>query len=656
MSWLAGIPVALVSVLVLFLPGAALLAAAGGRRFSALAVAPAVSVAIYAVLAILFPIVKLPWNVTTVAVCATALIGFTLAASVLVGRLRPRRASPLPESRQAGTVVAVVLAAVLIGTQLVIVHGEPDHVSQTFDAAFHLNGVKYMLETANASSFHLSGLILPEGASSFYPAAWHAVVALVTELTGGSVVVATTMVNIAIAALVWPLGSILLTRTVFPGSRVAVISAGVLSAAIPAFPILPLDYGVLYPYFLALALLPGAIALGLSLTSLIGRSSTPVGLRIFGLGASLVAIGLSQPSVVFAWAALLVPAAVAMYLRIIRGASARSRAVATGVLVALIGALGAGWLVFGRVGLYSPWGPYTNPPVALFELFTNSREGTPIAIVVSVLVIVGLVSLIRSRDRWWLAGSWAVAAVLFLSAASMHLWTPRNLLLGLFYKDPPRLAALLAVAALPVAVAGAVAVWAFLVARVWPRLRNRFGSERRRPLALAAAAVTTVALVASTQGIAMQSAVAVAATKYNLTEWSPILSIDERTLIERLDTVVPADAIIVGNPWTGTSLSYVLGDRRVLNPHFNVSADPRHVLINMHLADATSDPEVCDALAELGVKYALDFGVYTRDAGGVLSFDSTTDFRGLVDLADSGVVTELDREGDKVLYEITGCD
>lgn len=656
MSWWAALPAAIVAVLVIFLPGLALLAAAGARRFFLVAIAPAVSVAVYAVLAILFPFVNIPWSVPAVAIAAAVLAAITWAVSLLVRRLRADHEGPAASAGQPGTLLAAVLAAVLIGIQLLIVHGKPDHVSQTFDAAFHLNGVKYMLETANASSFHLSGLILPDGASSFYPAAWHALVALVAGLTGGSVVVATTVVNIAIAALVWPLGSILLARVIFPGNRVAVISAGVLSAAIPAFPILPLDYGVLYPYFLALALLPGALALALSLTGLVGRSTVPLILRILGLLASLVAIGLAQPSIVFAWAALLVPAALAVVIRLASGASTRKRVAAAGIFVAALGILGAGWLVFGRVGQYSPWGPYTSPPVALVELLTNSREGTPIAIVVSVLVVIGLVSLIRSRERWWLAGSWAVAALLFLTAASMHFWTPRNLLLGLFYKDPPRLAALLAVIALPVAVAGAVAVWAFLVAKVWPRLRDRVRPETRRPLALTATVVVVVALIASTQGLAMQSAVRVAATKYNLTEWSPILSIDERVLIERLHTVVPEDAVIVGNPWTGTSLAYVLGDRRVLNPHFNVSPDPRHVLVNMHLSDAASDPEVCAALADLDVGYVLDFGIYTRDAGGVLSFDSTTDYRGLVDLADSGVVTELDREGDKVLYEITGCD
>lgn len=656
MSWWEALPVGLVAVLLIFVPGLALIATAGGRRFFALAVAPAVSVAVYAVLGILLPVLGVDWGFPAVAVATGLLVAMTALVSWLVRRRRvgTRESAAFPP--QPGTVLAVVLAAILITVQLVIVHGSPDHVSQTFDAAFHLNGAKYMLDTADGSSLHLSGLILPEGASSFYPAAWHDVVTLVAGLTGGSVIVAATMVNIVIAALVWPLGSILLVREVFPRNRVAVVSAGVLSAAFPAFPILPLDYGVLYPYFLALALLPAALALGLSLTGLVGPSPVPLVLRILGLGASLVAIGLAQPSIVFAWAALLVPAAIAMFLRLTRGAPTRRRVAIGALFLAGLGALAAGWLIFGRVGQYSPWGPYASPPLAVVELLTNSREGSPVAIAVSALVVIGLVSLIRSREKWWLAGSWAVGALLLLAAVSMHFWTPRNLLLGLFYKDPPRLAALLVIVALPVAVAGALAVWAFLGAKVWPRIRDRVRPERRRGLALAASVATVVALIATTQGIAMQSAVQVAATKYNLTEWSPILSIDEKALLERLDTVVPEDAVIVGNPWTGTSLAYVLGNRRVLNPHFNVSRDPNHVLVNMHLADAASDPEVCDALADLGVRYALDFGVYTRDAGGVLSFDSTTDYRGLLGLDDSDVATEIDREGDKVLYEITGCD
>ncbi len=54
---------------------------------------------------------------------------------------------------------------------------------------------------------------------------------------------------IVAAALVWPAGIVFLTVTLFGPHRVLVIAAGVLAAACPAFPLLMIDYGVLYPIF-----------------------------------------------------------------------------------------------------------------------------------------------------------------------------------------------------------------------------------------------------------------------------------------------------------------------------------------------------------------------------------------------------------------------
>lgn len=653
MSWLLALPVLVVAVGVLYLPGLALLFAAGARGFLLYVAAPAVSVAVIAVLGIAFPFVNLAWSVPAV-LLALAVLAVVVA---VVRRLLTGTWTPPRVQRNAvttgWTVAALAVAALVITVQLIVVFGEPGNMSQTFDAAFHLNGTKFILDTANASSFHLSGLILPEGTSSFYPAAWHGVVSLVSASSGGSVLVAANMVNIVVAAGAWPAGVLALTRVVAPGSRVAIAAAGIVSAALPGFPLLPLDYGVLYPYFLALAFIPLALALALSFTRLASfPSEEPALLRALALAATVAAMGLAQSAAVFAWAAMLVPVLIAVVISLWRShPSPRIRwtAVLAGALA--VGVLAVAWYVIGRLGNTAPWDAYATPFYALVELFSNSREGAAPAVVVSVLTLIGLVSVVRG-GRWWIAGMWAVAAVLFVVSASLPYGDLRNVAIGLFYKDPPRLTALLATISAPIAVLGVVAVWNFAVKRLSPELNARLRAGKASVIA----PVIAGALLLATTQAGMQAAVAEAQPKYAMTEWSPILSIDERILLERLHENVPQDAVVAGNPWTGASLAYVVGDRHVLNPHFNVSAEPSHVLVNMHLNEAATDPAVCEAVRELGVGYVLDFGVYTRDAGGVLSFDSTTNYRGFLDLADSGVVEEIDREGDKVLYRITACD
>ncbi|MBG6239536.1 hypothetical protein IWX78_002523 [Mycetocola sp. CAN_C7] len=653
MNWLLALPVLVVAVGVLYLPGLALLVAAGARGFLLYVAAPAVSVAAVAVLAIVFPYLNLTWTVPLVLlvlaglVAVVAVIRRIVAGSWAVRRVEQNAVTAL------WTVAGLATAAVVITAQLIIVIGEPANMSQTFDAAFHLNGVKFILDTANASSFHLSGLILPEGASSFYPAAWHGIVSLVSASSGGGILVAANMVNIVIAAAVWPAGVMMLTRVFVPGSRVAIVAAGIVSAGIPGFPLLPLDYGVLYPYFLALAFIPLALALALSFTRLVSFPfDAPILLRALALMATLAAMGLAQSAAVFAWAAMLVPVLLAVVIDVWRRhPSSRLRWPVLLAGGAALAVLAVAWYVIGRLGNTAPWDAYATPLYALVELFSNSREGAAPALVISILTVIGLVAVLRG-GRWWIAGMWTVAAALFILGASLPYGDLRNVAIGLFYKDTPRLTALLGTIAAPLAALGVVAVWTWAAGRLAPELFARLRSGRT-PLVVPV--IAGVLLLATTQG-GMQAAVVEARPKYAMTEWSPILSIDERSLLERLHENVPEDAVVAGNPWTGASLAYAVGDRRVLNPHFNVSAEPDHVLINMRLNEAASDPAVCDAVTTLGVGYVLDFGVYTRDAGGTLSFDSTTNYKGFLDLAESGVVEEIDREGDKVLYRITACE
>ena len=128
----------------------------------------------------------------------------------------------------------------------------------------------------------------------------------------------------------------------------------------------------------------------------------------------------------------------------------------------------------------SPWPDYTNVFGAVFETLTYAFDGRPVAVVLSGLTIIGLVHLARHPDKFWILGMWAVAAFLFMTAAALPSWRLRAYTVGLFYRDPPRLASLLTVVALPIAVIGLVALWSFLHTRVWPRVTAKLRPDRTR--------------------------------------------------------------------------------------------------------------------------------------------------------------------------------
>ncbi|TFB53943.1 DUF6541 family protein [Cryobacterium tagatosivorans] len=657
MSWSTVLPAFALITALLYMPGLALAAAVGARRFLLVAVAPAVTVAFLAVAAILFPFPGIPWQVLPVAVAA-------LVTAVVLGLLRwalirrsPAREPRVPSGDGWWVAGAIAIGAIIIAVQFCGALGAPERISQTFDAAFHLNAVRYILDHGDASSMHISDLILPPGRTSFYPAAWHDYIALGATLTGVSVPVAVNLGNLAVAAIAWPAATVLLIRVLVPGSRVALVGVGVLSAALPGFPLRMLSYGVLYPYFLALVFLPIAFALGFMLLGSKRGTAAQVVERIILLATVLTAIGLAQPAVVFAWFACTIPLVITRYLEYMRARPGRTRAVIVSVVIG--GGLlvfAAAWVWFGRIGANSPWPDYTNVFGALYETLTYAVDGKPIAVALGALTIIGLIHLSRHREKWWIAGMWAVAALLFMSSASLPSWSLRALTVGLFYRDPPRLASLLAVVALPIAVIGLVSLWSFLLLRVWPPVAAKFQGRSRAVAARVGVAASLAILIVATQGAAMREAVHSISRTHALEASSPLVSIDELALLERLREDVPEGSVIAGNPWTGTSFAYAISGREVLNPNFNSHTDPGADLINKRLRNALSEPEVCDVVRSLNVDYVLDFGTYSRDAGKTdVRFDGVSGYVGLLDLADTGIVTPVDSEGTAVLYKITAC-
>ncbi|MEK8228031.1 DUF6541 family protein [Oerskovia sp. M15] len=117
----------------------------------------------------------LPWSVGAVA-------GVTAVLALLVGIVRAV-ADKRPRTyvaRSGGfwiAAAATIVGSALLDRRLMFVFGTPESISQTFDNVFHLNALRLIQETGDASPFNL-GTISEIG---FYPAAWHSVVSLVVD-------------------------------------------------------------------------------------------------------------------------------------------------------------------------------------------------------------------------------------------------------------------------------------------------------------------------------------------------------------------------------------------------------------------------------------------------------------------------------------------
>ncbi|MGR2753276.1 DUF6541 family protein [Agromyces arachidis] len=665
MSWLEALPAVAVAIVLFVVPGAPFALLIGLRGAAFLGVSVAASVAVVGIASIIAPLVGLGWSLLPVGIAAVAAALAGLALRRWTRRPDSADAARWRELLPAGA--GVLAGAALILATLLPGIGSPENPSQTYDAVFHLNAVRWVLDTGDASPLHMT-MTTPAASSSFYPTTWHAFAALTAQVAGSTPVVTANALTLVVAGIVWPLGSVVLVRSLF-GSRPLVLAlAGALSAGFAAFPYLLAWYGVLYPNSLAIALVP--VALG-ALTAMLrggarrvdGTTRTrtvdapPVALDggLSTLGWAVVAAAatgaatLAHPNALFSIFVLSAPLVIAAAVRAVREDARTSRR-----LLVIDGALAVFAIelfIWTRFQTGDNGWPSVRPfYVSFAEALRNSPLDITVGWVATLLVAVGVVGgLLLRRTPGWLVASWLLAAVMFAVANGWPEGALRTAITGLWYNDAFRLAALGPVVAVPLAVVGLV------IAADWIAAGFDLAARRRGAEPSAGLRATVVALVASvavvgTQFGAIQSIDGNLADAYRLDADSPSLNPDEIALFEDVAELVPDDAVIAGNPWNGSALVYAYTGRRALFPHVGGAYTEAHRAVAEGLADAT--PEACAAAEELGVTHVIDSDprmLFIGDARAEL-------YPGLTDLPrDPAGLALLAERGDARLYEVTGC-
>ncbi|MHA7301346.1 DUF6541 family protein [Pseudarthrobacter sp. MDT1-22] len=644
----------------LFVPGALVAWASRARGMALVAIAPAITVSIVAVSALLAPLANMKLSLLPVLVL-TAVI----AAIALVITSRFGGTFKAPDYRfhsinwwvGVGHALALLAAAFLIGRRLVAAFGRPEGFSQTFDNVFHLNAVRYILDTGSGSSITVSSMT----GGGFYPAAWHDLVALVASITGSEIPVSVNVVNIVVGAFVWPLGCIFLAHKTL-GNRVVVsVAAGILSAGFGAFPLLLLDFGVLYPNFLGNALLPVAVGLAIQAMGLASSAVESKPVRWLLFLSVLPGISLAHPSSAMALVAMLLAPLLILWTRLtttVARRSSRPSLIVPGMILLLLIGLGMVavlWKTIRPPEIAAFWPPVETTGRAIGEVITSSTIGRPVSWVVMVLAVAGLMSLILRRSHLWLVGMYVVISGLFVVVASFPFGEVRTFFTGVWYNDPPRLASLLPIVVLPLAVIGAVRGWDRFVVPVFASFpfTNHSSVEDKpretpRYVAVAVGLAVSGILVAGTQQANVRQAAISASVAYQLTNDSPLVSADEMALLMRINNELPEDAILVGNPWNGSALAYAFTGRDVVQFHILSELRPGSEKLYTGLNTAATDPSVCPIVERLKLSYVLDFGhreVHGGDNG----------FRGLDNLEEAGVATLVDSEGQAKIYKLTAC-
>jgi len=636
-DWVALILATLTATALIIVPGLITLRGIGLRGLAAAAFAPVASVAMVGMAAAVLGAAGIAWSIPSLGIVITIMAALAWGVGVAL-RLRP--AQPRPQRRSALLPVGIAIGAALTAWRLLAYIQDPAGISQTNDAVFHMNAIRYVLDTANASSLNVSGML---DATGFYPAAWHAVVSALVLGTGSEIPIAANAFTLVIGAVIWVLGITWLTE-LLTGSRKIAAYAAILSSALQLFPLLMFQWGVLFPNALSVALVPAAVAAGIhALRELRTHRSAGDVLRAVLLPlVAVAALALAQPASLPIWGLVVVLWFTEWMLH---GRPARRRGLNIALVVVAWIVLVAVWMLLSRSTGGSHWPPFRGKAEVFLDIFVNGQVRIAPAWAISALMLVGIVVLCRRAGSRWMVGAWLGLSALYVLVAAIGMPLVRDDILGAWYADPNRIAAYAPIAVIPLAAIGLDRVITFLA--------ERFGTSERMS-AWVGAAVATVAMVLIIVLRAVPMPAFIEGTfdkdpRYLTTDES-YLSIDERALLEALPEYVEGDARVIGNPSTGTGFGYMLSGLDVFPRTWSPPRTPAWQAVAGHLRDVGTDADVCPALAELGdPEYVLDFGDGDNTPGRY-EMPGMTDFDG-----EPGFDLVAER-GAAELWRITACD
>lgn len=668
LAWLAASPAVALAAALLFLPGMVL---AGAMRLPwrwTVAGAPLASVAIIALSALIAPYAHLSFSLLIV-LLTTA--GLSIIGALIAAIARPRYHKPAaqrvmlrsddpavvralhttlqPLSMRFAPLIAFVVAAIVLAWIITTSIGTPQTLSQSFDAAFHYNTVELMRTSGNASSLAVTTGIGPDATRHFYPAAWHAIVVLVWQLATPDLVTATNATSVAVAALVWPAAVASWARALFPRRQDLLTLAVLASAIMPQFPTSLLGFGILYPLFLGYALLPAALAL---VTYLLTERQS-VGARVIValmLCGAMLALGLSQPASVFAFLIYVVAIVVAKlgtltWRRVRTGGPYRGVVAAWGAFIGVWVLCDlATWRVqmLANLRSESTWKPDMTIAGALGEaLYLRTSGGAPTGLsglALGAIIVVGwVIALRRERLRWvGLAHAAIVALYIVARVAADPL---RAFVIGLWYSDPFRIAALLGATQIMLLSLGTVNALRFVAAGLakWkPQVQARTWAR------VSAAALAVMMLANANLG---------GTNVHWMFQRKALVDDEERAFMERAARIIKPGERVANNPWDGSVMLWALTGKQTLFTHFEMRWDRERKILADRLDQADTDPEICEIARHQNVEWVLSL------RGRFWPTDPRTkDYAGIDNAIESGVASVILQQGDLQLARLTACD
>jgi hypothetical protein len=601
----------LIALFLLIAPGTIIARIAQLTWPIAVAVGPALTYGVVALAIIPYGALGIPWNGWTALAALGVVCVLMTGLQLLLARYRDADA----EARGiAGWPAAVVAAGVVLGTLLIMwaaYRGLGAHwqtVPSTWDAVWHANEVRYMLDTGQASSTHMGELRNVETHQAlYYPSVFHALTAVFCQLTGAAPTTGYTLSSVAASIWLFPTSAAMLTwhllRPVTTAGRAAAIAAtaAALSASFTSVPYV--EFGV--------AAMPNLAAYGVAIPTFLLITSTlrhrdriPVAvLALVGVLSVHLTGGFIVILFLLGWwllDALWHP----VRGRLADVAALAATAAPTAVILApqFIGVLRQADIIAGHA--FPSFKSVKQGIIDALLLHTRHLNDFPVQYGLVVLVYLGMAYLLYKRI-WWPVAVWLVLTVATIYAGAPFHNAAGAAIEGLstfFYNDPRRLTSVVTMLVTPMA---AVALFGLVVLAVATakRITDRF-KRLPTPVWVTTTAVLLVVATVFTARHYFYRHLVLFGDKYDS------VIIDQRDLMAMayLANLPGARNTLIANANTdGTAWMYAVADLHPLWTHYDypqqTGPGPQRYIIWAFARRGDSDPRVVEAIKALNIRY-----------------------------------------------------
>lgn len=718
---------AVVVVLVLcYVPGYLFSRALGTKRMTSLVVAPLISVCLIGFSGIAIYPLGLR-GVTPLLGGVGLFILIAAGLAYLIQKIRPTQENQshanLGEKNSLNGVFLLVTAGISTAIFFVIFHKairNPSWFLQSADNYAHLAYITRSVQSGIYSMLHAAfytgarpELQTPFFDEGFYPTLFHSFAAVTAAITGLNEVLTENVVWFVFVAVIYPVGVCALLQTIGKKNLVASVLTSFVVFAQLAFPLRMVTVHAVFPNVAGFCLVPTVVAVFIlsfnEKTSCKEVCTSTHSVQKFSVNVytlclcfmGIIALALVHPSADFLWAIFVLPFVLCNLLpSFVQYLSKKFELTKPKRIILLIclecvilgSAIGM-WNIVLNSSFMAPtvnflWEIYVDPIKSIITVLNFGLLMNMPQILFAVAFWIGFISCILNKNYRWLILAFLMTAVIYVASLS-EILPIKRFFSGFWYTDPERTAAMVAIAAVPVAIIGMETAISLLFDLIKHGIKTvkegnkgeKINSENSactisangdqsscKPCMFIKNSGILMCIIAVLWGCALLSPWDLASLprrerselRWGIIWLNEVFEPREHTtykasedeFVKKALQIVGND-LVVNNPYDG---SLVLNSLYGMNIFYRAKVEseelPQSVIIRTKLNEVATNPEVQQAVRETGARYVLLLDLENP----ALLGDQSYFFSGLqITDKDPGFELVL-REGPYRLYRITAVE